>query len=335
MLAWGHNTYGQLGDGTKEDRLAPVEVSGLTDVISVHTGGFNSFALRADGTVWAWGLNSSGQLGIGTTTEQLTPAQVPGLSNAVQMDSGGFHTLVLADDGTVWGWGNNSSGQLDDGTITLRTSPVQSQNLADIVRVVAGSNHTSLALEADGTLLMWGRHLGFGPGTDSRIPTAVPGVPGIVDFSAGGYGVSNVDLQFVLALDEDGEIWEWDNESYFRQEDASYVFIPTRIPSFGSPVAMAISTHGAYFALLDDGTTWAWGFGYLGNGEGHSSFTTPTQIASLTNIRSVHPGLTHTLAVDDNGELWAWGLNTYGQLGDGTTEARYEPVAVTVLEGAP
>lgn len=335
VVAWGRNDFGQLGDGTKEASITPVQVMGLTDVISVHTGGYSSFALLADGTVWAWGLNVSGQLGLGTTTEQLTPARILGLSDVVQMHTSVTHTLAVTSGGSVFGWGTNEFGQLADGTTQHRTTPVQAVDLANIVRVVAGPNRTSLALEQGGTLLMWGKHAGFGPGHSASVPTPVPGVPGIVDFAAGGQVVSNVDVHRVIALDEDGEIWFWGTGSYVSQGDGTYEFTPSLVPSFGSVVDVDSNYHGFHLALLADGTAWSWGAGYHGNGETYSSQETPTRIASLEGIRSLHPGGTHTLVADESGDLWAWGQNSYGQLGDGTTETSYEPVAVTVLQSAP
>jgi len=53
VWAWGMNNDGQVGDGTKIDRLAPVQMKGLTHVIAVRTGHYSSFALESDGTVWA------------------------------------------------------------------------------------------------------------------------------------------------------------------------------------------------------------------------------------------------------------------------------------------
>ena len=68
VWAWGDNRVGELGDGTTTDRLAPVQVTGLTGVTQVAAGCTHSLALRSDGTVWAWGANGAGQLGRGTVT---------------------------------------------------------------------------------------------------------------------------------------------------------------------------------------------------------------------------------------------------------------------------
>lgn len=328
LKAWGNNMYGQLGDGTTTSSPVAVDVTGITDVISVHAYASASVALKDDGTVWEWGYHAMGPA-------KHIPTQVPGLSGIVQVDTSGAHSLALDDDGGVWAWGSNGAGQLGDGTREYREAPVRVPVLTDVVQVLASGNGISLALKADGTVLMWGRHRGFGAGQDPQVPTPVPGVSGVVAMAAGGYTVSNVDVFYVVALTEDGEVWYWNHGSYERQDDATYVFTAALLPSFGGVTDITMGLSGFILALLDDGTVWTWGSGYSGNGDAYSSLPNPTQVASLQDIVSVHAGTSHALVVDSTGNMWAWGQNNYGQLGDGTTEPRFVPVPVTALEGAP
>ena len=74
VWAWGWNCVVPI-----TDRLTPVQVQGMTDVVGIAAGHYHKLALRRDGTVWAWGWNEHGQLGDGTTTGRLTPVQVQGL----------------------------------------------------------------------------------------------------------------------------------------------------------------------------------------------------------------------------------------------------------------
>lgn len=207
--------------------------------------------------------------------------------------------------------------------------------LTDIVQVVAGTNYFSLALKADGTVSMWGRHPAFVTGGDASVPTQVPGVERIVDLSAGGYAISNVDTIYVAARDEDGNVWFWGRGSFFRQEDGSHVFTPTLVSGLEGVLAATVSMTGHFLALAEDGTVWSWGSGLLGNGEGHSYSPTPIHLASFSNITSMAVGMSHAVVGDEDGDFWAWGQNDQGQLGDGTTEARNEPVAVTAVTSAP
>ncbi|HEY3265839.1 MAG TPA: hypothetical protein VGM37_02845, partial [Armatimonadota bacterium] len=69
VSSFGENEHGQIGDGTTVDRLTPVTVNGLTNVIAVSAGEDHSLALRSDGTVWAWGRGAYGELGVNSETD--------------------------------------------------------------------------------------------------------------------------------------------------------------------------------------------------------------------------------------------------------------------------
>ncbi|ASN82586.1 RCC1 domain-containing protein [Deinococcus ficus] len=181
VRSWGDNRDGQLGDGTSNQRLIPVQVSGLTNVVGVSGGHSHSLALMVDGTVRAWGSNLIGQLGDGTSgTDRLTPVTVSGLTDVVGVAGGGSHSLALRADGTVRAWGNNGSGQLGDGTSNQRLVPVQVSGLTNVVGVAGGGGY-SLALMADGTVRGWGANsigqLGDGTsGTNRLTPVTVLGI---------------------------------------------------------------------------------------------------------------------------------------------------------------
>ena len=176
VWTWGQNTYGQLGDGTTENRADPLLV--MDDVRAVCSGAYHTLAVTAGGTASGTGRNDFGQLGDGTPTDRLTfgPALV-GLGDIEALTAGGVHTLALTSDGRVWATGNNNHGQLGDGTISTKTSPVQVVWLEDVVDLSAGQfvpsasiglNAHSAALTADGRVWTWGSNfrgpLGTGGG---------------------------------------------------------------------------------------------------------------------------------------------------------------------------
>ncbi|MCW1969491.1 MAG: hypothetical protein KIH69_015370 [Anaerolineae bacterium] len=125
VLCWGHNGYGQLGDGTTMNRAVPAQAWSWNDVTNIRLGYTHTCAQKTDSTVWCWGDNSSGQVGDGTTTIRYYPVQVLGLTNATNIYLGAAHTCAQKTDSTVWCWGFNGYGQLGDGTMTNRTTPVQ------------------------------------------------------------------------------------------------------------------------------------------------------------------------------------------------------------------
>jgi len=152
LWSWGRNDEGQLGDGTKTQRDAPVPATALAGVTlaSLATGANHSLALASDGRVLGWGRNWSAELGRGThAAQELVPAEVSGLTNVKAIAAGRFFSLALKRDGTVWAWGQG--GALGDGTEESRYSPVQAQGLSSITMIDAGADH-AIALMADGTV---------------------------------------------------------------------------------------------------------------------------------------------------------------------------------------
>ena len=200
VWGWGSNYFGELGDGTKIQRLTAVQTSGLTAVVAIATGGSHSLAVKSDGTLWAWGENGSGQLGDGTNVDKLTPIQVASLTDVVGVAAGYNFSVALKKDGTVWACGDNSTGQLGNGTTTDRNTPGQITSLRGVVAIAGGFGHV-LALKTDGatsgTLWSWGRNLAaqLGDGTLASRTLPVRGLTGVGALSAG------TSLSLVLTTD--------------------------------------------------------------------------------------------------------------------------------------
>jgi alpha-tubulin suppressor-like RCC1 family protein len=113
VWVWGWNNNGQLGDGTTINRPTPIQVPGLSGIIAISAGAWDTLALKNNGTVWRWGncrWNES----------QPIPQQVSGLSGVIAIASGYFDSLCLKNDNTVWTWSAQSESipvQVADDTI--------------------------------------------------------------------------------------------------------------------------------------------------------------------------------------------------------------------------
>jgi alpha-tubulin suppressor-like RCC1 family protein len=333
VSAWGYNSSGQLGNGSTTNSNVPIPVNGLTGVVGVAAGEFNSLALKSDGTVWEWGANTYGQLGNGTNSASEVPIMVPGLNGVLAVGVGFADSLALKSDGTVWVWGYNGAGQLGDGNTTNSAVPVPVLNLSGVIAISAGDDF-NLALKSDGTVWAWGENLagelGNGATTASNVPVPVSGLTQVAAIS-GGYFAGHA-----LALRSDGTVWAWGDNTYgeLGTGNTTSSTIPLQVPSLGGVVAISAGS-GFSLALKADGTVWAWGAntnGELGNGNNANS-TAPVRVSGLNGVVAMAIAGTTGLALKSDGTLWAWGRNLEGELGNGNNTNSNVPVQVAELGG--
>lgn len=307
VLIGGLNTYGQLGDGTTNDRTTLSPVTGLNDFVAVATGNGHTLAVRIDGTIWAWGDNSELQLGSESIANNPVPAMVRGVWKIVDAAAGYEHSVALSADGTVWTWGRNSYGQLGDGTNEDRSAPVEVKDLSHVVKVAAGAYHT-LALKSDGTVWAWGMNsngqLGNDLTTHRSIPVQVNNLSKIVDVSA--------NLNHSLALTANGAVWSWGKNSYGLLGDGSRDDKHLPVPVRGISNITAISAgldHSV--ALKSDGTVWTWGgneYSQLGISAVVAE-SSPVMVEDLSGVKKISAGMYHSVAVLSDGTISVWGKN--------------------------
>lgn len=326
VVAWGDNQYGQLGDGSTTDRLSPVAVEGLTDVVAVAVGVYFTVALKADGSVMAWGRNNEGQLGDETITDHLIPVTVPGLSGVVAVATGDSHVVALKADGTVVTWGWNGSGQLGSGSIISSKIPLEVAGLTDVVAVAAGYSHT-VVLKSDGKVMAWGLNkfgqLGDGTMTNRLTPVAVLNLSGVVAVSAG--------YDHTVAVITNGTAAAWGKNTSGQLGDGTVTNRLTSVKVSNLSGVVAVSAGDDHtVAVKANGTVAAWGnndFGQLGDGTLVGRLT-PAAVPGLVGITAASAGQLYTVGLKADGTVTAWGKNDFGQLGDATKAQRNSPVGV-------
>ena len=347
LWAWGSNQFGQIAQGTVNlsPNATPAQVGADSDWIAISAGGLHSVALKADGSLWAWGDNQFGQLGQGATdlNPHNTPSQVGNDNDWAFVSAGDLHSLAVKRNGSVWGWGDNTSGQLGNGTTADRAIPFPISSPAeftDVVRVAAGPTH-SLAISAQGKIFGWGDNgtgqLGNGTNTGSLSPIPVDAdVASWIGVRGGG--------GFTIARQSDGSLWTWGDNASGQLGDNNNTFVPRLVPEKVGIATNWITQSAGWVhavALRADGTLWTWGDnsnGQLGDGTTNNTQVpgqiVVTQPASAANDwKAVAAGDFHNLALKADGTLWAWGNNSFGQLGDGTTTN--QPVPAQIVTGNP
>jgi len=372
LWSWGSNTNGQLGDGATTNSVNPLNIGGNFATVSAGYG--HSLALKTDGTLWAWGNNGFGQVGDGTTTAATVPVQI-GSAGYSAVSAGLNFSLAIKKDGTLWAWGDNSFEQLGIGdntpagctastsgsiAIAYCSTPVQVGTDSHYSAVSAGTGH-ALALKDDGSLWAWGDdyygELGDGCYYDSTTSpnqfvcatrnTLNSNVPELID-SNSRYAAIAAGYFYSLAVKTDGTLWAWGNNEHAdlgTGESKATYNVPKQIGDGFSldPRALSASKFSVlgnttvYYhslALKSNGSLWAWGdntFGQLGDG-GRTPVSAPEQILATSGdvFTTVSAGDgDHSLAIKSDGSLWAWGSNSCGQLGDGTTNTSFVPKPVS------
>jgi alpha-tubulin suppressor-like RCC1 family protein len=335
VKCWGHNAYGQLGDGSTTDRLTPVEVTGLDSGVQAISAGFNyTCALTMGGAVKCWGFNNSGQLGDGSGVGRLTPVDVTGLGSGVQaIDASEIHTCALTMGGAVKCWGFNNSGQLGDGSTTTRFTPVDVTGQDSGIQAISTGRDHTCALTISGAVKCWGRNSDGQLGDSSTITRLTP-----VDVTGLGSSVQAISAggSYTCALTTGGGAKCWGYNSSGRLGDGSTTtrLTPVDVTGLNSGVQAISAAISHTCALTTNGGMKCWGGnsnGQLGDGSDRERFT-PVDVRDLnSDVQAISAGWGHTCAVTTGGRAKCWGWNIHGQLGDGNRTNRLTPVSVTGL----
>lgn len=215
VLAWGDNRLAQLGQGKTIYSSTAREIPLPAKATAVRTSWTTALVLDEEGQVWSWGTNARGQLGDGTRADRATPQVV--FRGAVELFNGGDSapSSVIDKDGQAWWWGPLPSGV--DAAVPERAAQLP----ARLVRIEHQLRAT-VALDEQGVVWSWGEGGACaGSGTAASAPTAMRGVPPIVDFIFDAYGPTNSPgpgfpaqrpASRVAAKDAAGRLWVWGND---------------------------------------------------------------------------------------------------------------------------
>ncbi len=357
-------------DITGKMMLFPQPLPYLMGVRGASAGGTHTLAFTETGAVWAWGNNYFGELGTGNSTLSIIPLPVVWTvlhDTITAVAAGGFHSLALDASGMVYAWGNGGNGQLGNNSMGLSVypEPVQQSSsggnlLANVIRIAAGGSH-SLAIvgtaptDHSGTAYAWGYG---GPGQLGQADIgdrayAVPVVKNdgsgnltnVTDIAAGGSHSLFVSGGQVYACGNNAQGQIGDGTLNNAASGAIKITLPAA--AIGTVLQVAAGLNHS-LALVDDGsgnkgTVWAWGynyFGQLGNGAPLGSLlcdsAIPVQVMTgpgqpLQNIKKILAIGNFSFAVDAYQRIWAWGDNTFGQLGTGDIANRNYATQITLL----
>lgn len=446
VLGWGSNSNGQVGNGGSANVLTPVVVplGASASAASVSGGALHSLAVTTTGATYAWGSNASAQYGNGTTTSSPTPVLLAGLAPLYSAAAGNGYSLFLTTSGTVYGSGDNRYGSLGVGTSypyysgptlaklpaaapvsalsasingyhsvavvpTVVTSaaltsssnpspqgqptaltatiagPIPATSIAFVsdgapipgcdslaLRKVSGTNnyraycavsnlgagthsitvdfagdayHTASHAVLDqsvtstaGVLVGWGVNTSGQLGNGGSGAKTLPIAPSLPD-DAQAVSVA-VDNNHTLVLLANGDLYAFGANASGQLGDGTTTThrVPVKItlPDGVTPIAVAAG-NSTSFLVTSEGALYGWGLNTYGQqGDGTTAnVLVPQRVPMPDGVRIVQvtSGLGHTLGLTSTGEVYAWGLNNFGQLGIGSTMNTPTPTAVPLFGG--
>lgn len=309
VSCWGHNVEHEAG--VREDLCtannrqfqcvpSPLLVPGVTEATALGLADRTSCAIRTDGVV-CWGRNQDGELG-NPFGNLANPRPMSDLGVVEALGGGERHVCTLESGGRIRCAGFNSFGEVGNDTQLPVTPPVELTISAE--HLASGYQHNCAVVQ--GGVYCWGRNehgqVFDMPRYPILAPQPVPGVTGATHVAVG--------VLHSCALLSDATAMCWGDN------DAGQLGVGDQLARTG-PTALALGgidqlTGGVGHACaLAGGTVYCWGseLGYP---------LVPTIVPLAGAATQITSGSYHACALLDDGSVWCWGSNWYGQLGDGT-----------------
>lgn len=300
--------------------------------------GLDGRLLRDDAVnllAYSWGRNDKGQLGDGTTTSKSSPVSIIGNISWSSIETRNLMSFGISSGGIAYAWGENLYGQIGDGTTISKSSPVTVIGGIANWKQLSGSKSNNihvLGVTENGIAYGWGINidgrLGDGTTVDKSSPvTVIGGITNWKQLSAGAYhslGVTETGIAYSWGSGASGALG--DNTTIQKSSPVMVVGGITNWRQVESSGPFAVS-----FGITETGIAYAWGnntVGRLGDNTTVGKSSPVTVVGGITNWKQIGAGYFHTLGVTEDGIAYAWGQNSKGKLGDGTTINKSSPITV-------
>lgn len=330
LQCWGQNYTAMIPYNYANASAFPSDVQIPTSNLKkVAYGSYHGCLLAEDGDLYCRGEGRSGQLGIGTLKDQNAFQKVTGLPKVKDFESGDDHVCAIDFEDSLWCWGKNTSGQLGTGTKLNSASP-QKVNLNLIASVHLGSGHTC-ARTLNGDVFCWGANdqgqLGLGHTTAVSIPT-------LVNVPQTSFLVSGT-LTVCALTKESRDYFCWgSNSGRFGNNTRANSNAPLKIDAIKQFHGLAIGK--SQVCGIDPARdVYCWGsnsFNEIGNGISSAEskeFLTPQKVVGIANAVSIAAAYHHTCAHADGGQVFCWGYNKMGQMGNNSIHNQKSAQAVS------
>ena len=331
IWCFGKNVYGVFGCPSVSSKTTPIKIeipSEISYVQAVCSSSVNSFIIDQEDYVWRCGANNYGQLGKGENNVASSDFYFQKLLNIPKIQfvsASPLHSLMLDSDGAVWSCGNDEQGQLGWGgdlRLQVNTIPHKIPNIPPIQMVAAGNFH-SLFLDADGCV--WGcgsnayNQLGCERNCSCFEIQKVKGLETIKFICSGSF-------HSIFITDEGGVQTTGRNDA---NQLGTCTSLDRKMVTIENLNRIRFASASLSFSAFLDEYGDVYCCGKISPRQ--NVLATPQQILNLPEINYFQVGLEHMLLIDSDGIVWAFGDNSYGQLGLEDTRFRKSPEKIQNL----
>ena len=283
-----------------------------------------------DTTLYGWGYGRCGELGSGASfTCTSSPVQeITSTTEWKQLNAGGGTTHGIKAEGSLWAWGCGMCGAIGDNNNINRSSPVReassSTNWCELSK--GGSLSFMTAIKANGGLYAWGSGVCGVLANSNVVNINSP----VQEISVSTWIKAANGRFHVLGIKTEGSLWAWGNGICGKLGNESVANMSSPIQEISSSTNWC-DVAGAWqnsLGIKTDGTLWGWGNNFCGNnGDGTSTRrSSPVQeISSSTNWAQVSAGNYKTNVLNNLGQIFSFGYNANGELGNGIASVGTTP----------
>jgi alpha-tubulin suppressor-like RCC1 family protein len=362
VYCWGYNGFGQLGNSSTTASLSPVSITdtgvlaGKT-VRNIASGSGHRCVIASDAKVYCWGRNSAfGQLGNGTTAQSTVPVAVDASGvlaskSITQIATGDQFTCALSSDGLVFCWGLGTSGQLGNAGTASSTVPVAVDTSGALAgktvrQITAGTSH-ACALTSDNLAYCWGANsdgrIGNNVTSSSVSSPAAVTMTGILS----GKTISSIAAGGIhtcaIASDNLAYCWGGNTNGQLGNTSTTGSKVPVAVTTSGvlsGKTITAISTGTDHTCVIaSDSQAYCWGFNSTGQ-LGNNTLTQSTSAVAVDTsgvlagktLRSLNTAYQKSCVIASDSQIYCWGNNTSGPLGDSSNTNRRVPVAAAQIK---
>jgi len=314
---WGQNTFGNLGDGTRNNIIVPTQVTEINGVVEADVGKTHTVLRDYNGNIYLSGTNANGQLGDGTNTNNFNFSKNLNIDDILRIDASNTYTAIMKKDGTVWAWGDYNHGSRLLKSRTNSKVPVQigsdTSSLDSLEMVIKKSEVASILANSQYQFNL----IYEDQNTSSNF-----------EYESLNTDIATVNENGNVLGVREGSTWVKITDTKTGKVSVAIIRVVDNVEgytTYASPKVVAGDNYAAN--LKEDGSIYVWGY----DSSKIVDSDVPYSINVVTSYTDIKSGKNHILALRSDGTLWTTGNDDYGQLGVANTNTAGKLIQVQGL----